>query len=734
MVMVQITKLMKKTFFQAIVEGRKAAMDEECDLQPSASACTGGGRHVFTSSSPASSARASSSSAALRGCSSADSGTVSCCIPGSWSCNVKRAAWAHRTANSAFQSGGELRLYLTRKTRPSSDPPKPQSSGGGGGRGALLADIQKGARLRKVTQVNDRSDPVVDKPSGGDVSSSSGGNQGAPGGLGPSLGGLFAGGFPTLRPIGQKETAKSLVSRSCSTVTPRPVWNHPPPGESSTDPAEAFRPTEQGAAAPAHRPTGPSYSAPPSPSHPGKQLPPPAPTSSPPPPPFSAPPPPPPPPPPPAPTQQQPPAPFQDRPVSRPPPGPDLPSPTSAPPNHQTHLAARAALPPPPASPPATPYSSSSSPSSRYTALLRPKTLVGVLLPSARVPRRLPGTAAASAPPGVLHPQLPHHAAPRRRPPPQARLGAPPLPPLPPSYPCSAPTPAAPRGVSRLAPPPAPPTRSPTTELSCRIPPPPPPFLPPASLRNGQLRSLDDFESKFQFHPVEDLPPPEEFKPFLRIYPSKQNRDVLHHALVMGVVGRVAVTLELLTQVLLHLGSSQSSLRSISWNDSWDLGPLRISMTSMTKVKVLSGQSRGHSEPPLLPAAHVLQALIPALDHLADAQREPHRLLVAIGVTGGEKEETTQRRQWQEDGDGGDGDGRETHRGEVGAVLEEALVMDQQDVAILGLAVAEEGLVQHLHLHLRLGELAAADDGHQQGGPQPGHRAEEHGSVFFFIR
>lgn len=40
--------------------------------------------------------------------------------------------------------------------------PKPQSGGGGGGRNALLADIQKGAKLRKVTQVNDRSAPVVD--------------------------------------------------------------------------------------------------------------------------------------------------------------------------------------------------------------------------------------------------------------------------------------------------------------------------------------------------------------------------------------------------------------------------------------------------------------------------------------------------------------------------------------------------------------------------------------------
>ena len=33
------------------------------------------------------------------------------------------------------------------------------------------------------------------------------------------------------------------------------------------------------------------------------------------------------------------------------------------------------------------------------------------------------------------------------------------------------------------------------------------------------------------------------------------DEDVLHHALVMGVVGGVAVTLELLPQVFLHLGS-----------------------------------------------------------------------------------------------------------------------------------------------------------------------------------
>lgn len=37
------------------------------------------------------------------------------------------------------------------------------------------------------------------------------------------------------------------------------------------------------------------------------------------------------------------------------------------------------------------------------------------------------------------------------------------------------------------------------------------------------------------------------------------------------------------------LDSFQSSLRSISWNDSWDLGPFLISRRSMLKINVLSG-------------------------------------------------------------------------------------------------------------------------------------------------
>ncbi|KAI4912724.1 hypothetical protein J4E90_006130 [Alternaria incomplexa] len=52
-------------------------------------------------------------------------------------------------------------------------PPAPPPMGGmkapapGAGRGALLGDITKGARLKKVTQINDRSSPIVGKVSDG---------------------------------------------------------------------------------------------------------------------------------------------------------------------------------------------------------------------------------------------------------------------------------------------------------------------------------------------------------------------------------------------------------------------------------------------------------------------------------------------------------------------------------------------------------------------------------------
>ncbi|XP_012892604.1 PREDICTED: WAS/WASL-interacting protein family member 2 [Dipodomys ordii] len=95
------------------------------------------------------------------------------------------------------------------------------------------------------------------------------------------------------------------------------------------------------------------------------------------------------------------------------------------------------------------------------------------------------------------------------------------------------------RNGARDAPPPPPPYRMHGSEPPNRGKPPPPPSRtpagppppPPPPLRNGHRDSittvrsfLDDFESKYSFHPVEDFPAPEEYKHFQRIYPSKTNR------------------------------------------------------------------------------------------------------------------------------------------------------------------------------------------------------------------
>uniref|UniRef100_A0A673JLW9 Uncharacterized protein n=1 Tax=Sinocyclocheilus rhinocerous TaxID=307959 RepID=A0A673JLW9_9TELE len=81
-----------------------------------------------------------------------------------------------------------------------------------------------------------------------------------------------------------------------------------------------------------------------------------------------------------------------------------------------------------------------------------------------------------------------------------------------------------------------PPLSSAGRQHSGHAPPPPPP------LRNGHASSaprsfLGDFESKYDFHPIEDLPPPEEYRPFPKIYPSQSNKALVRGAPPLPPVG-----------------------------------------------------------------------------------------------------------------------------------------------------------------------------------------------------
>ncbi|KAM8770382.1 WAS/WASL-interacting protein family member 3 isoform 1-T2 [Rhynchonycteris naso] len=402
-------------------------------------------------------------------------------------------------------------------------------------RSALLADIQQGTRLRKVTQINDRSAPQIESSKG--TNKEGGGSANSRGGsTPPALGDLFAGGFPVLRPAGQRDAAGGKTGQAPGSRAPSPRLPTKTIGGPLNPPASP----RLGGATEAHGAARTALSRPnvPAPPPPPPPLPPPLPSSSPIKAPLVSPPgsqtkgnalvaapplpsaPPPPPPLPPLPQAstlsdkagkpQL--APLQLSPI--PPPLPLLP------PCGYPGLTADAASPTqdarePPAPPPPPPLP--------IYASCTPRSLVPV--------PPVPGANNSCEAPPPLPPKSPSFQAQLPKPSAQT-LSAPPAPPAPPGAQPFLQKKRPGRGpgtsVGKLNPPPAPPARSPTTELSSRSQQAPgwtPTQQPGGQLRNGSLHIIDDFESKFTFHSVEDFPPPDEYKPCQKIYPSKIPRS-----------------------------------------------------------------------------------------------------------------------------------------------------------------------------------------------------------------
>ncbi|XP_003466986.1 WAS/WASL-interacting protein family member 2 [Cavia porcellus] len=394
------------------------------------------------------------------------------------------------------------------------------------GRNALLQDICKGTKLKKVTHVNDRSAPILEKPKGG------GGGYGLGAAGAAALqpkGGLFQGGVPKLRPVGAKDSSENLTGKAAlqapgsRAAAPRPpvsaAIGRPQDDSDSSRAALPELPRTQ-------RPSLPDLSRPSATSGPGMKHS------------CSAPPPPPP--------GRR----ANAPPVPLPMPGSKVAynreKPLPPTPGQRLHPGREGPPAPPPIKPPPSPVNLRAGPNSQSLAPPPPpyRQPPGVLNgPPAspthesapELPQRHnslhrktsgPVRGLAPPPPASAFPSLPSN-----RPPPPARE--------PPSR-GSAPPPPPPmvRNGARDVPPPPPPYRAHGEPPSRGKPPPPPsrtpagpPPPPPPPLRNGHRDSittvrsfLDDFESKYSFHPVEDFPAPEEYKHFQRIYPSKTHR------------------------------------------------------------------------------------------------------------------------------------------------------------------------------------------------------------------
>ncbi|XP_023251594.1 WAS/WASL-interacting protein family member 2-like [Seriola lalandi dorsalis] len=349
------------------------------------------------------------------------------------------------------------------------------------GRGALLSDICKGTKLKKVSVVNDRSAPLLDsktqtpksqtpptehpyirlyqylhqqqsqpkqqgapseeqkktageksseKPKGGGAATGGANGSGAasPSGSVPPIGGLFTGGVPKLRPVGDGSSGRSPSTRAAA---PRPPSHRHDDAESPSPQASSPMETCR-----SQRPSLPNLSSSPSPSN-----------------------------------------------------GPTGGSGEAAPELPQRH----------------------NSLSSKRTA---PS-------PGGHTPTRGP-----APPPPPSSPTPSQQGANRPPPPVREAPGRGAAPPVPVQSSSS-------RAGCREAPPPPPYRTHGSPSLSSEPPtrgkPPPPPSIPRSF--------VDDFESKYSFHPLDDFPPPDEYRHFAKIYPSKANR-VMRGAPPLPPVGR----------------------------------------------------------------------------------------------------------------------------------------------------------------------------------------------------
>lgn len=317
------------------------------------------------------------------------------------------------------------------------------------------------------------------------------------------MGSLFQGGVPKLRSVGDGSVGRSALQPPSS----RPAAPRPPGRTDETESQQASPPESTRS----QRPSLPDLSRPPttagSPSLGMKHS-----TSAPPPPPpmsrrGNAPP---------APPQKASVASYNREKPLPPTPGQRGPSPSPSPP------------PPPPVKPPPSPVSNRSSSSSSSSSSLAPP-------PPPPYRQQLSVSNGPSSPVNEVAPELPQrHNSLSKKPASGShtptRAHAPPPPP--------SPTPQGGRPPPPVRDPPgraaAPPVPGQTSRNGREAPPPPPPYRTHGS---SDPPSRDDFESKYSFHPLDDFPPPDEYRHFTKIYPSKANR-VVRGAPPLPPVGR----------------------------------------------------------------------------------------------------------------------------------------------------------------------------------------------------